>query len=82
MNASAHQAVLILSGLVEGTYNYTLTISSNQGVVASDAVSINVLPNPANGYLLQVHVEGDASTFSVAKQVGGFSRVVDYCVLQ
>jgi hypothetical protein len=70
MNGSDRQAVLVLSDLVEGTYNYTLTVTSSNGMVASSDVTINVLPNPVQDHLLQVHIEGGASSFTLAEQVG------------
>lgn len=69
MSKSDHQPVLIVSGLVEGTYNYTLTVTSRQGMEASDRVTIHVLPNPIKNYLLLVQLEMEPSVFSIAKQV-------------
>ena len=61
--------MLMLSDLVEGTYKYTLTIVNTQHVSASDGVTIQVFPDPLDDYLIQVHLEGEISAFSVTKQV-------------
>lgn len=68
MKASDQQPLLVLSGLVEGTYNYTLTVTSTTGTVGSDTATLRVAPNPLDDFLLQVHVAGEAATFSLAKQ--------------
>lgn len=70
MDQSDHQAVLTLFDLVEGIYNYTLTVTSKMGMVASDEVTITVHPNPVEDHLLEVDIEGDASSFTLADQVG------------
>lgn len=58
-----------MSGLVQGTYNYTLTITNRQGMVSEDTINVQVLPNSMDDYLLEVHLDGNASIFSVIKQV-------------
>lgn len=69
INQSDSQPVLVLSNLVQGTYKYTLAVVNKQKVTASDNVTIQVLPNPLDDYLIQVHLEGDISSFSLTKQV-------------
>ncbi len=54
---------------MEGTYNFTLTVVSRDMVAASDSVSITVLPNPMDNYILMVEIEGEASIFTLADQV-------------
>jgi len=63
------QPVMIVSGLVKGVYTYTLTVTNSLGVSASDSITVRVLPNPMDDYVLQVHLEGNVSAFSLAKQV-------------
>jgi len=43
---SDHQPVLILSNLVNGTYNFVLTITNNNGQKASDNVTLTVATKP------------------------------------
>ena len=69
VGGSNQKSKLVLSDLVQGTYNFTLTVTNNQNMAASDTATITVLPNPLDIYSLQVHLEGDATTFSVTQQV-------------
>lgn len=62
------QPVLILSNLVQGTYNFTLSVTSSQGTTASDTATLTVLPNPMQQHMLAVHVEADATNFSLTRQ--------------
>jgi len=68
---SDHQPVLILSNLVNGTYNFVLTITNNNGQKASDNVTLTVLPNPNERDILQVYVEDDPWKFTQEDLVGG-----------
>ncbi len=61
--------MLILSDLVKGSYNFTLNVTNKQNMWAMDTVEVTVLPNPLDYYMLQVHLEGDASTFTLMEQV-------------
>ncbi len=43
-----NQLDLTLSNLVEGSYNYRITVTDNDGLSASDQVIITVIPEPIN----------------------------------
>ncbi len=43
-----NQLNLSLSNLIEGSYNYRITVTDNDGLSASDQVIITVLPEPVN----------------------------------
>ena len=60
---------LILSDLVNGTYNFTLKVTNKNGESAQDNMTLRVLPNPIDKFLLQVHIEGDISQFSQVDEV-------------
>ncbi len=45
---AADQLEMELSGMIEGSYNYRITVSDNDGLTASDQVIITVKPEPAN----------------------------------
>jgi len=64
VNDSDHQPVLILSNLVNGTYNFVLTVTNKNGQKASDNVTLTVLPNPNERDILQVYVEDDPWKFT------------------
>ncbi|SMG41916.1 gliding motility-associated C-terminal domain-containing protein [Marivirga sericea] len=42
------QLNLTLSGLIEGSYSYSITVTDNDGLVDADQVTITVLPEPVN----------------------------------
>ena len=69
VDGSDHKAMLVLSELVQGTYNFTLNVTNTQGMSATDMVEVTVLPNPLDLYLLQVHLERDATAFTLTEQV-------------
>jgi hypothetical protein len=56
--------VLILSDLVNGTYNFTLHVTNKQGVMASDMMTLHVLANPNDHYIVQLHLDAPISNFS------------------
>ncbi len=53
-----------MSDLVNGTYQFTLKVTNRNGEVAEDSVTLTVLPNPSDRFLLQVHLEGDITQFT------------------
>ena len=61
--------VLILSDLVNGTYNFTLHVTNRQGMSASDTMQLHVLANPHDHYIIQLHLNTDISNFSRADLV-------------
>ncbi len=69
VNGSDSKPVLVLSGLVSGTYNFTLKVTNKYEKSASDTVTLTVLPNPHDPYLLQVQIEGNISNFTQTEKV-------------
>ena len=69
VNGSDSKPVLVLSGLVSGTYNFTLKVTNKYGKTASDTVTLTVLPNPHDPYLVQVQIEGNISNFTRTEKV-------------
>ena len=69
VDGSDRKPVLVLSGLVSGTYNFTLTVTNKYGKTANDTVTLTVLPNPLDPFLLQVQVEGNISNFTQTDKV-------------
>ena len=70
--------VLILSDLVNGTYNFVLTVTNKNREHSKDNVTLMVLANPLDPYMLQVHLEEDASNFSKADLVCGVYYVLSW----
>lgn len=68
VQGSDTSAVLVVSGLVEGTYNFTLTVVNKNTLSASDMATVSVAPHPMQLYMLQVVLE-ENNTFSLADQV-------------
>ena len=72
---SDRTAVLVVSGLVEGTYNFTLTAFNKNNMSASDTLTVSVSPDPMTLYTLQVMLqlegegEEEGNAFSVVDQV-------------
>ena len=64
MDGSDKKARLILSDLVNGTYQFTLTVVNKNKEKAEDSVTLIVLPNPSDRFLLQVHLDGDITQFT------------------
>ena len=63
--------MLILSNLINGTYNFSLAVTNNKGKVARDNVTLTVLPNPLEQFVIQVYLDAEISTFSQDDQVRG-----------
>lgn len=84
MKGSGNQPILILSGLVQGSYNYTLTVKNKRDMESSEMVIINVLPNPMDNYLLLVDLELDREpvTFTLTNQVQLLVRYPDQSELR
>lgn len=69
VDGSDKKPVLVLSGLVSGTYNFTLTVTNKYGKSAMDTVTLTVLPNPLDPYIIQAQLEGNISNFTQANKV-------------
>lgn len=69
VDGSDHKPVLVLSGLVTGNYTFTLVVTNKYKKKANDTVTLTVLPNPLDPYILQVQIEGDISNFTQAEEV-------------
>lgn len=69
MDHSDQTPELILSDLVNGTYNFTLVVANKNQETAWDNVTVRVLSNPIDEYLLQVYLEGDIAQFSLVDEV-------------
>lgn len=72
---SEARPVLILSNLINGTYNFSLAVTNNKGKVARDNVTLTVLPNPLEQFVIQVYLDAEISTFSQDDQ-NDFSKVL------
>ena len=63
----------MVSGMVEGTYNFTLTAINRNHLATSDMVTVSVSPHPMKLYMLQVLLEeeeaAEVNPFSLADQV-------------
>ena len=66
---SDSKPILILSDLVNGTYNFTLHVINSQGVSASDTMVLRVLANPHDRHIIQLHLDADISNFTRADLV-------------
>ncbi|CAI8031979.1 Dyslexia-associated protein KIAA0319-like protein [Geodia barretti] len=81
---SDSKPVLILSDLVNGTYNFTLRVTNGQGVSASDAMVLHVLANPHDRHIIQLHLDADISNFTRAdlKDLGKYLSLTldDYTI--
>ena len=64
VGGSDKKARLILSDLVNGTYQFTLTVVNKNKEKAEDSVTLIVLPNPSDRFLLQIHLDGDITQFT------------------
>ena len=61
--------MLILSNLINGTYNFSLTVTNSKGKRATDNVTLTVLPNPMEEFVIQVYLDDEISTFTKDDQV-------------
>ena len=69
VSGSDKKPVLVLSGLVSGTYNFTLTVTNKYDKSSNDTVTLTVLRNPLDPYLIQAQIEGNISNFTEAEKV-------------
>ena len=80
VNGSDSKPVLVLSGLVSGTYNFTLKVTNKYDRTATDTMTLTVLPNPHDPYLMQVQIEGSISNFTQIEKVYFNNIVVHACI--
>ncbi len=76
MGGSDRKPCLIVSDLVNGTYQFTLKLTNKNGEIAEDSVTVTVLPNPSDRFLLQIHLDGDITQFTqvdVVRDCGRYS---------
>lgn len=75
MGDSDNRAVLVVSGLVVGVYNFTLTVTNRNNLSSSATVVVTVLPPPMLHYMIQLVLEldrkdlNDSNAFTVADKV-------------
>ncbi len=72
---------LIMSDLVNGTYQFTLKVTNKNGEVAEDTATLVILPNPSDRFLLQVHLDGDITQFTQVDVVSSVALTVLYIII-
>ncbi len=81
MENSDTAGILVVSGLVEGVYNFTLTVTNRNNLSATDTVMVTVFPSPMLRYMLQLVLEVDrvasnsTNSFTVTDKVCVFAFV-------
>ncbi|KAJ8384968.1 hypothetical protein AAFF_G00196340 [Aldrovandia affinis] len=83
LNNTDHQAVLLLSNLVEGKYSFTLTITDSKGQTSSDRGTVEVRPDVLERDLVELVLEVGVSQVTrrqrdmLLRQVGVLLGVLD-----
>uniref|UniRef100_H3B6P1 KIAA0319 like n=1 Tax=Latimeria chalumnae TaxID=7897 RepID=H3B6P1_LATCH len=75
LNNSDHQAVLVLSNLVEGTYNYILKVTDAKGESDTETATVEVKPDPRKNYLVEMILDVSVSQLT-ERQKGMFIRQI------
>ena len=57
---------MVLSNLVNGTYNFTLLVTNSLGESANDSMTLHVLSNPFDHFIIQLHLDTEISNFTRA----------------
>ena len=70
VNVSDTKPVLMLSNLINGTYNFTLTITNKNDQSATNHVLLRVLPNPHEKDIIEIHLSLPIWNFTKANLVG------------
>ena len=73
IGGSERSAVLVVSGLVVGVYQFTLTVTNRNNLSASDTAIVTVFPSPFLNYTLQLELQlsqqNSTNSFTMADQV-------------
>ncbi len=70
VGVSNTQPVLLLSNLINGTYNFSLTVTNKNQQRSTDTVLLTVLANPHNKYIVEVSLDIAVWNFTQAHLVG------------
>ena len=60
---------IILTGLVNGTYDFTLTVTNKNGLSSSDHAVVRVLEDPMAKHVIQIHLDNLPSKFTQSMKV-------------
>ena len=69
---SDEKPVMVLSNLVNGTYNFTLHVTNSLGESANDSMTLHVLSNPFDHFIIQLHLDTEISNFTRADMASLF----------
>lgn len=69
VGATDSQPVLLLSNLINGSYNFSLTVVNKNNKRSTDSVTLTVLSNPFDKYIVEIHLNMDIWNFTQAHLV-------------
>uniref|UniRef100_A0A1X7TJT9 PKD domain-containing protein n=1 Tax=Amphimedon queenslandica TaxID=400682 RepID=A0A1X7TJT9_AMPQE len=71
VGGSDSEPFLMVSNLINGTYNFTLMVTNSNGKINTDNVTVTVKEDPYERLMVEVYVDTDMYSFTEADLVRG-----------